>query len=700
MSQKKNKDNQKKPSTAPLSQEEEALVQEILTNYQLITSALYATHNTSQVEEVLAPISELSEGAQMVLLMALSREKTTEAADVLLAINTFSPLKEVRKEARRSLIRMESFRRYPRWTPPSATVAVPALMPAEILQASPSEILAQLMTMIEEPDEVINNFLSNWLAEDYKEAYICLASTSPLREGLDEEAWVARREAWAALAHPTQSKFEIVYVDDNEFDDDEFDDDDDFEDEGTTVVSSVPPEEANVEDKDEDDEDDEEDESEEFEAFWSLALTNTEAAGPLPELPQATAIYKGTGRHWFWSRYVLVYEEDEWRILTMVDAGKEALDFSEEVLEEKMAEIVERASEQISLVEAVNIEEEEDEDEDGEDDEDEDEDEDDEELGEFFEHFEEMILITTRAMHYVDAMIKNASTNVELYSLAYDQAIAIQDNERAAAYAEMQVERFPELRGDALRKLAVMQIAMAATYEENEDEEQTMRFTMEAENNLRTSIVADGAAIGYVLLAETLIAQEKQLDEAEQLLQLVLARADVDDKEATLAEAGMGHLAEGRDDKENALHHYQRAAAISPDLPGIWFTIGSVQGELGQIKEAEQSYLRSTKETPEETRAYGELAIMYIEGKDFDAAEAILEEGLTNNPDDADLLASMALVYINKGNLRLAKEYLDEAEEIDADLDLVQVVRQLYDVKHAERRQHKQKGKSRKFKKR
>jgi len=297
-------------------------------------------------------------------------------------------------------------------------------------------------------------------------------------------------------------------------------------------------------------------------------------------------------------------------------------------------------------------------------------------------------------------MIKNASTNVELYSLAYDQAIAIQDNERAAAYAEMQVERFPELRGDALRKLAVMQIAMAATYEENEDEEQTMRFTMEAENNLRTSIVADGAAIGYVLLAETLIAQEKQLDEAEQLLQLVLARADVDDKEATLAEAGMGHLAEGRDDKENALHHYQRAAAISPDLPGIWFTIGSVQGELGQIKEAEQSYLRSTKETPEETRAYGELAIMYIEGKDFDAAEAILEEGLTNNPDDADLLASMALVYINKGNLRLAKEYLDEAEEIDADLDLVQVVRQLYDVKHAERRQHKQKGKSRKFKKR
>ncbi len=56
-----------------------------------------------------------------------------------------------------------------------------------------------------------------------------------------------------------------------------------------------------------------------------------------------------------------------------------------------------------------------------------------------------------------------------------------------------------------------------------------------------------------------------------------------------------------------------------------------------------------------------------------------MEEGIEVNPDAAELLAAMALVYINKGDLRHAKEYLDEAEDIDADLDIVQAVHAYYD---------------------
>src|SRR6266480_4380502 len=72
----------------------------------------------SQAEQALEPITNLTESAQIVLLKELARENTTEAADVLLAINTYAPLKEARKEARRSLIRLEATRHYPQWTPP------------------------------------------------------------------------------------------------------------------------------------------------------------------------------------------------------------------------------------------------------------------------------------------------------------------------------------------------------------------------------------------------------------------------------------------------------------------------------------------------------------------------------------------------------------------------------------------------------
>src|SRR5260370_13779847 len=56
----------------------------------------------------------------MALLKELSKEHENDAADVLIAVNELSPIKNVRKEARRSLIRLEELRVYPQWQPPIA----------------------------------------------------------------------------------------------------------------------------------------------------------------------------------------------------------------------------------------------------------------------------------------------------------------------------------------------------------------------------------------------------------------------------------------------------------------------------------------------------------------------------------------------------------------------------------------------------
>jgi tetratricopeptide (TPR) repeat protein len=63
-------------------------------------------------------INNAPEGVQIALLKELAKENHVDAADVLIALNELSPLKSVRKEAKRSLIRLEGMKIRPDWQPP------------------------------------------------------------------------------------------------------------------------------------------------------------------------------------------------------------------------------------------------------------------------------------------------------------------------------------------------------------------------------------------------------------------------------------------------------------------------------------------------------------------------------------------------------------------------------------------------------
>ena len=108
----------KKNKPVPVSQEDNIQAQQVLEHYHQVAQNLRLGTDQKQAESALTEINNMSEGAQVALLKALSKEHQTDAADVLLAINELSPLKDVRKEARRSLIRLEGVRVYPEWRPP------------------------------------------------------------------------------------------------------------------------------------------------------------------------------------------------------------------------------------------------------------------------------------------------------------------------------------------------------------------------------------------------------------------------------------------------------------------------------------------------------------------------------------------------------------------------------------------------------
>src|SRR5215831_12963762 len=107
--------NKQTPSS--FSQEDNAQAQHVFEHYQQIADNLHTSIDQMQAEAALTEINTMAEGAQMALLRALSRERHSDAADLLLAINELSPIKDIRKEARRSLIRLQEARIYPEWNP-------------------------------------------------------------------------------------------------------------------------------------------------------------------------------------------------------------------------------------------------------------------------------------------------------------------------------------------------------------------------------------------------------------------------------------------------------------------------------------------------------------------------------------------------------------------------------------------------------
>lgn len=109
----------KKEKARPaMTPEDQAQAQRVLGQYRQIAGKLQTSASRQQAEAALQEINVLPEGVQMSLLKQLSQERHVQAANLLVALNELSPLKNVRKEAKRVLIQLEGTKIYPDWRPP------------------------------------------------------------------------------------------------------------------------------------------------------------------------------------------------------------------------------------------------------------------------------------------------------------------------------------------------------------------------------------------------------------------------------------------------------------------------------------------------------------------------------------------------------------------------------------------------------
>src|SRR5262249_20700613 len=125
---------------------------------------------------------------------------------------------------------------------------------------------------------------------------------------------------------------------------------------------------------------------------------------------------------------------------------------------------------------------------------------------------------------------------------------------------------------------------------------------------------------------------------------------------------------------------------LNPDYEALWYNIGVLHCQLGRYEEAIASLKRNIATSPEQTAAYVELASIYLTQNTPSKARQVLQEGLQWDSEAPDLLAQLSIAYIHINDLRTAQKYLQQAEDINDEDEVVQKARALYNKRRTQQR--------------
>lgn len=717
-----------------LSDEENKQLLNILEHSKELAQQLHSSTTQAQAEAALTDITSLSEDVQMALLKALVKVQTIDAADILTALNAFSLNKEIRKEARRSLLRLDAAKVYSQWTPPIAQASAiqvnvshaPRFWKGSITQTREegemqlllfweqgydySEVrilgflldfwaegvkdaladtvskraaeqritemrdklpdvhvvnctLAEGKRLLEEAlsintwrhiepskeyrnrlptvnqlilqatnigedtgrsfinpeleeQEVIVNFIGAWSLGDFGLAYDLLTESSSIRNSLTRDEWIERHRAWYDEAHP--ARIELGFVHERERSQSALW-------LPSSTVSRTPT-------------------RKDVEVGWSVELLDTPLGGTLREFPMGTAINKETNRHWFWTNYTVERSSVGWRIQQGSDEGAAMQGLS-------ITELQKRIQEYEDAIDAKMKQRDED----------------------FNSVMEELTWRVTQLLHFYDALIVKLPLDRHIYEEAYGRAVFAGNPERIVVYLERMLQRFSENKGELLRRLGATYVGISYNYAHQGMIERETLFLELAESTLREAVETENTASSHMLLGELYLSMKRH-DEAEAELLIAKSMVMTPDEEKAI-EGGLGNIEMRRERVAEALPHYQRVTEIDPNYPGIWFSLGFANRNLGNFDVAEQAYKRAIELEPTDMRPYSELTAIYMNRPDQELARSIVAQGVRTNPESAHLHALYASVLSELGETRNAQRELQKAESLDPSLDIIETVR-------------------------
>jgi cytochrome c-type biogenesis protein CcmH/NrfG len=482
------------------------------------------------------------------------------------------------------------------------------------------------------PSAVIVNFVEFWVNGDYGLAYELLSADSTFREGLSKEEWIERREAWLEEADPGDLKPDYIHEREPQ--------------ESKLWLPGLVSARRSATRK-------------EFEVGWSIELEETPLTYTLPEVPQPTAIYEETQRHWFWTSYTLVQEENEWRIQSMTDEAAIALTLPidelqkriekhDKFLDEYFTKHKPKATDSDKTQQFLNV----------------------------------VVWRIMQSVYYTEALIKKLPLDYALYSDVLNRLQVVLHYEHSLIYLEALAQQFPD--GPRLRQLAAFQRQLSNKFFDDADDERGEHFQELSEEALRKSLSLVNSFEAHISLAEILIDEKEHLDEAED--HLLQAKAMVTDPaDDAHIEMHLGEIAFEQKQYEDALKHYQHVADYQPDSAESWASLAMVYRMLEQYEEAEANYKRAIELEPDNEDYYYTLSEMFSVNKEHEKAIEVLEEGLIENPDSAMLHMFLALRYLDTGDYRQAEIFIEKAERLDPSVPMGQMMHQVIDLMKLER---------------
>src|SRR6266568_2293633 len=478
-----------------------------------------------------------------------------------------------------------------------------------------------------DPSGVVVNFVEFWVNGDYDLAYELLSADSTLREGLSKDEWIERRKVWLEEADPGELIPDFIHEREPE--------------ESKIWLPGLVSARRSATRK-------------EFEVGWSIELEETPLTYTLPEVPQPTAIYEETQRHWFWTSYTLVQEENEWRIQSMTDEAAIALTLPieelqkriekhDKFLDEYFTKHKPKATDSDKTQQFLNV----------------------------------VVWRIMQTVYYTEALIKKLPLDYALYSDVLSRLQAVLQYEHSLIYLEPLARQFPD--GPRLRQLAAFQRQLSNKFFDEADDERGEHFQDLAEEALRESLSLENSFAAHISLAEILIDEKEHLDEAED--HLLQAKAMVKDPaDDSHIEMHLGEIAFEQKQYENALRHYQHVANYHSDFAESWASLAMVYRMLEQYDEAEANYKRAIELEPDDEDYYYTLSEMFAANKQPQRGIEVLEEGLINNPDSAIMHLFLAMRYIDAGDYRQAELFLEKAERLDPDVPMGQMMHQVIDL--------------------
>lgn len=727
--------SRKKEPILLLSEDENAQVQHLLENYQQIAHTLHQSSDQAHIERALSAIDELSEQAQIALLKALAKENSTDAADILAAVNAVSAQKEARKEARRSLIRLESSKTYPQWVPPVASTPViqvnvehePRFWKGFATQAREEGEMQLLLTWEQGYDygnARLIVFLLDYWNDGVKDIHVEVGSKHHVEEHINEirgkfpvplvdctlaEGKRLLEEALSVNAWRSTTPHKDYRNRQSLMNSLIFEADGLGQDRGHTFIN---PELTEAES------------ALNFIGAWSMGdyglaydlLTDGSNAreglsrdewlerrrawsdeahptrmelGFVHEREQSqsalwlptsiTSSRQGTRKEieLGWSLELtetpLSGTLREMPLGTAVnkDTGRHWFWTTYTLVREKNVWRIQSISDEGANIQGLSIN----------------------ELQKRIKEYEEAIQEAlkkrytnqqeaieelawriTQLLHFSDALLVHLPLDRTIYEEAYGRSVGAGNPERSLVYLERLAQRFPEQRGETLRTLGATQLTQAYNDANRGLEARAEEFATVAEKNLREAVSVNNVATSHLLLAEMLLSLGRD-DEAETEFRQASSMSPTPEEEAAL-EAGLGNLEIRREHLEEAIPHYERVIELDPKYPGIWFNFGFAHRHLQHFDKALDAYKRAIQQEPDDMRPYSEMTAIYMNRNDKQQARDIIEQGVRANPASSHLHALFASVLSTSGDQRAAQRELAEAEAIDPDIEIIARVRE------------------------